>query len=79
MNLDSLKRTMKGVFVVETTPFNKDDSVDLDGMRENTRWLVKFGKGKDFAIYDKFAEIRREAPSSAKKSAKRAEPVMTAK
>ena len=41
---------MKGVFVVETTPFNKGDSVDLDGMRANTRWLVEFGKGKDFAI-----------------------------
>jgi 4-hydroxy-tetrahydrodipicolinate synthase len=50
MNLDSLKKAMKGVFVVETTPFNKDDSMDLDGMRENTRWLVEFGKGKDFAI-----------------------------
>ena len=31
---------MKGVDIVQTTPFNKDGSLDLEGMRANTRWLL---------------------------------------
>jgi dihydrodipicolinate synthase/N-acetylneuraminate lyase len=30
MKLRELKKAMKGVFVVQTTPFNKDGSLDLE-------------------------------------------------
>ena len=39
---------MKGVDIVQTTPFNKDGSLDLEGMRANTRWLLERTVGKDF-------------------------------
>ena len=48
MQLNDLKRAMKGVVIVQTTPFNKDGSLDLEGMRVNTRWLLERTAGKDF-------------------------------
>ena len=48
MQLDDLKKAMKGVVIVQTTPFNKDGSLDLEGMRANTRWLLERTAGKDF-------------------------------
>ena len=50
MQLNEIKKAMKGVFCVQMTPFNKDGSLDLDGMRANTRWLVERMSGKDFAF-----------------------------
>jgi len=48
MQLSDLKKAMKGVVIVQTTPFNKDGSLDLEGMRANTRWLLEHTAGKDF-------------------------------
>ncbi|GAI14279.1 unnamed protein product, partial [marine sediment metagenome] len=48
MQLSDLKKAMKGVDIVQTTPFNKDGSLDLEGMRVNTRWLLERTAGKDF-------------------------------
>ena len=48
MQLSELKKRMKGVMVVQVTPFNKDGSLDLEGMRSNTRWLAEYATGKDF-------------------------------
>ena len=48
MQLSNLKKAMKGVVIVQTTPFNKDGSLDLEGMRANTRWLLEHTAGKDF-------------------------------
>ena len=48
MKLNDLKKAIKGVCIVQTTPFNKDDSLDLEGMRANTRWLLEQTAGKDF-------------------------------
>ncbi len=48
MQLDDVKKAMKGVDIVQTTPFNKDGSLDLEGMRANTRWLLEHTAGKDF-------------------------------
>ena len=48
MQLNDLKKAMKGVVIVQTTPFNKDGSLDLEGMRANTRWLLERTAGKDF-------------------------------
>ncbi len=48
MQLSDLKKAMKGIVIVQTTPFNKDGSLDLEGMRANTRWLLERTSGKDF-------------------------------
>ncbi|MBA7560690.1 4-hydroxy-tetrahydrodipicolinate synthase [subsurface metagenome] len=48
MQLSDLKKAMKGVGIVQLTPFNKDGSLDLEGMRANTRWLLEHTAGKDF-------------------------------
>ena len=48
MDLTELKRRMKGVSVVQITPFNADGSIDLEGLRENTRWLAERAAGKNF-------------------------------
>jgi 4-hydroxy-tetrahydrodipicolinate synthase len=50
MTPSELKDRMKGVFVVQMTPFNKDGSLDLEGMRANTRWLLERTAGKDFVF-----------------------------
>lgn len=50
MQLGDLKKAMKGVFVVQTTPFNEDGSLGLESMRANTRWLVERMSGKDFTL-----------------------------
>ena len=48
MQLSDLKKAMQGVDIVQLTPFNKDSSLDLEGMRANTRWLLERTAGKDF-------------------------------
>jgi len=50
MKLDKLKGRMKGIAVVQTTPFHQNGSLDLEGMRANTRWLAEYASGKDFII-----------------------------
>ncbi len=50
MQLSDLKKAMKGVVIVQETPFNKDGSFDLEGMRANTRWLLERTAGKDFIL-----------------------------
>jgi len=50
MELKELKKRMKGVDVLQTTPFNSDGSLDLEGMRANTRWLAERVVGRDFII-----------------------------
>jgi len=48
MQLDDLKKAMKGIIIIQLTPFNKDGSLDLEGMRANTRWLLERTAGKDY-------------------------------
>ncbi len=48
MKLNELKKRMKGIAIIQMTPFNADGSIDLEGMRANTRWLLEFTKSKDF-------------------------------
>ena len=50
MQLSELKKRMKGVSVAQITPFNSDGSLDLEGMRDNTRWLAERAAGKDFTF-----------------------------
>jgi 4-hydroxy-tetrahydrodipicolinate synthase len=48
MKLAELRKKLKGVIIVNTTPFNRDGSLDLEGLRSNLRWLLKKTEGKDF-------------------------------
>ena len=48
MNLSELKKALNGVSIVQITPFNDDGSLDLEGMRFNTRWLLERTVGKDY-------------------------------
>ena len=50
MTPSELKERMKGVFIVQMTPFNRDGSLDLEGMRANTRWLLERTSGRDFVF-----------------------------
>ena len=50
MQLSDLKKAMKGVDIILFTPFNKDSSLDLEGMRTNIRWLVERTAGKNFIL-----------------------------
>ena len=47
MHLSDLKKAMKGIIIIQITPFNEDGSLDLEGMRANTRWLLERSEGKD--------------------------------
>ena len=48
MSPEELKQKMRGVFCVQMTPFKQDGSLDLEGMRSNTRWLLQCAEGRDF-------------------------------
>ena len=48
MKLTELKKKLQGVVIVNATPFNRDGSLDMDGLRANLRWLLKRIEGKDF-------------------------------
>jgi 4-hydroxy-tetrahydrodipicolinate synthase len=50
MIINELKEKLKGVSIVQITPFNDDESLDLEGLKKNTSWLVNQVKGKDFII-----------------------------
>lgn len=50
MKPEQLRNKMKGVVIVNTTPFNKDGSIDLGGFRANIRWLLEKCEGKDFIL-----------------------------
>jgi len=50
MKPEELKKKMKGIVIVNTTPFNKDGSVDIGGLKSNLQWLLSICKGKDFIL-----------------------------
>ena len=50
MKPEELKEKMKGVIIVQATPFWEDGSVDVEGLRENTRFLVEKATGKDVVL-----------------------------
>lgn len=50
MELNRLEKSLNGVYVVQITPFNRDGSLDIEGMRANTRWLARRTAGKDFVF-----------------------------
>ncbi len=50
MKLEELKKKLKGVVIVNTTPFNKDGSVDIGGLKSNLQWLEENCAGKDIIL-----------------------------
>ncbi|MEM0505185.1 MAG: dihydrodipicolinate synthase family protein [Sulfolobales archaeon] len=52
MRVESLREfLMKGaVLVVQMTPFTRDDEVDVEGLRENTRYLISVSRGRPLAL-----------------------------
>ena len=50
MNLEELKARMKGVYVVQATPFTETGEVDVEGLRENTRFLLNQSAGRHITL-----------------------------
>jgi 4-hydroxy-tetrahydrodipicolinate synthase len=45
-----MREKVKGVVIVQATPFNRDGSLDLEGLKANTHFLVERCKGKRFVF-----------------------------
>jgi len=45
-----MRERIKAVVIVQTTPFNKNGSLDLEGLKANTRFLVEKCAGKRFVL-----------------------------
>ena len=45
-----MKERIKSVVIVQATPFNKDGSLDIEGLKANTQFLVERCKGKRFVF-----------------------------
>lgn len=50
MDLEALKERIRGVDIVLITPFEEDGALDLEGLRENVKFLVEEIEGKDFIL-----------------------------
>ena len=50
--LDELKKRMKGIVPAQYCPYTRDDKVDVEGLKENTQFLVDFAKdgNKDVVV-----------------------------
>lgn len=47
---DEMREKVKAVVIVQATPFNQDGSLDLAGLKANTRFLVERCQGKRFVF-----------------------------
>ena len=47
---NEMRKKVKAVVIVQGTPFNSDGSLDLQGLRANTQFLVERCKGKRFVL-----------------------------
>ena len=50
MSPEEMREKIKAVVIVMATPFNQDGSVDFDGLKANTRFLVERCQGKRFVL-----------------------------
>ncbi len=48
--LDMMREKVKVVIIVQATPFNADGSLDLQGLKANTRFLADRCKGQRFVL-----------------------------
>jgi len=47
---DDMRERIKAVVIVQATPFNRDGSLDIEGLKANTRFLVERCRGKRFVL-----------------------------
>ena len=47
---DEMRERVKAVVIVQATPFNKDGSLDIEGLKANTQFLVERCKDKRFVF-----------------------------
>ena len=47
---DTMREKVKAVIIVQATPFNADGSLDLQGLRANTQFLIDKCKGRRFVL-----------------------------
>ena len=47
---NEMRERVKGVVIVKATPFNRDGSLDLEGLKANTQFLIERCKGKRFVF-----------------------------
>lgn len=47
---NEMREKIKAVVIVQATPLNRDGSLDLDGLKANTEFLVERGKGKRIVL-----------------------------
>jgi 4-hydroxy-tetrahydrodipicolinate synthase len=50
INPDAMREKVKAVIIVQATPFNADGSLDLQGLRANTQFLIDKCKGRRFVL-----------------------------
>jgi len=52
MNLNQLKKSLKGIIPVQYCPYTKEGELNIDGLKENTKFLVDFAKdgNKDVVV-----------------------------
>ena len=47
---DEMRERIKAVVIVQATPFNRDASLDVEGLKANTQFLVERCRGKRFVF-----------------------------
>ena len=47
---NEMREKVKAVVIVQGTPFNRDGSLDLQGLTANTQFLVERCRGKRFVL-----------------------------
>ena len=47
---DEMRERVKGIVIVQATPFNRDGSLDIEGLKANTQFLIERCKGKRFVF-----------------------------
>ena len=47
---NEMREKIKAVVIVQATPLNRDGSLDLDGLKANTEFLLERGKGKRIVL-----------------------------
>jgi 4-hydroxy-tetrahydrodipicolinate synthase len=50
LSADTMREKIKAVVVVQATPMNRNGSLDLEGLKANTRFLVERGRGKRLVL-----------------------------
>jgi len=50
MSLNEVKSRLKGVIPVQFCPYTREGELDIEGLKENTKFLVDFARDKDIVV-----------------------------